>query len=225
MMRVVSVGPWWSDQPMLALAALIVAVSMPAARVDGIGPRVADQRTPFSGAAPTSVVVKGGLRVTVSEGAPQVTVTAEKNLQSMVTIVVVGGALTITTVGEPVSDGGVVVAVHLPSLSTVKLQGAVRFSGSLQGDAVVESSGASELTLKGTPKSLALTAKGATKVQAAALKTDTVTLVVSGAASVDLGPCDLLVVSGSGVGRVRYRGDPKVTSKASGTVKVSKAGA
>ncbi len=209
---------------MFAVAALVLAVSLPTARVDGAGPRAAEARTPFgAGAAPSSVVVKGALTVVVTVGAPQVTVTAEKNLQAMVTVEVVGGALQIQTVGEPVSNKGVVVAVRLPSLSTVKLQGAVRFSGTLAGDAAVELGGASELTADGNPRSLSITAKGASSLHAAALKTGTVTLTVSGAANVELGLCDSLTIAGNGVGKVRYRGAPKITSKASGTVKVSKA--
>jgi len=210
---------------MLAYAALVLAVSLPTARVDGVGARVSDARTPFSGVAPSSLVVKGTVQVTVSEGAPQVTVTAEKNLQSMVTVTVVGGVLEVKTVGEPVSDKGVVVAVRLPSLSTLKLQGAVRFTGELSGEATVEVGGASELTLKGTPKNLTIVARGASSIHAAALKTNAVKLTVGGAASVDVGPCETLTINGNGVGRIRYRGDPKITSKASGTVKVSKAGA
>jgi len=211
---------------MLAFAALVLAVSLPTARVDGVGARVTDPRTPFSaGSAPSALVVKGALQVTVTEGPAQVTVTAEKNLLAMVSVEVVGGVLEVKTIGEPVSDKGVVVAVRLPSLEKLTSNGAVRFNGALDGDATVDVGGASELTLKGTPKSLTITAKGAASIHAGALKTGAVKLTVGGAASVDLGPCESLVIAGNGVGRIRYRGDPKITSKASGTVKVSKAGA
>ena len=210
---------------MRAFAVLVLAVSLPAARVDGAGPRATDTRTPFAaGTAPSSLRVKGALQVTVTEGAPQVTVTAEKNLLAMVTVEVVGGVLEVKTVGEPVSDKGVVVAVRLPALSTLKLHGSVRFSGVLQGEAVVDVGGASELKLTGAPKNLTMTAKGASSIHAGALKTNAVKLTVGGAANVDLGPCESLTITGNGVGQIRYRGDPKITSKASGTVKVSKAG-
>lgn len=207
---------------MFALAALVLAVSLPAARVEGSGPRTSDARKVPG--APTALVVKGPLHVTVSEGAAAVTVTAEKNLQNLVVVEVVAGALHIHTVGEPVSPAGVVVAVRVPSLRSLTLQGAVHCTATLDGAADVELSGASEATLKGKTTSLDVTVRGAGVVNATAVVTNDVRVTVGGAASVDVGSPARLAVSGSGVGKVRYRGSPQVTSKASRTVKVTKVG-
>ncbi len=209
---------------MFALAAAIVfAVTLPAARVEGIGQRGADVRK-LSAPAPTALVVKGPLQVTVTEGAASVTVTAEKNLQPLVVVEQVAGTLHIHTVGEPVSPGGVVVAVRVPSLRRLTLQGAVRCTATIEGAVEVELSGASDATLKGKASTLAITARGAGVVNATAVDTDDISVTVGGAVTVDVGSPARLNVSGSGVGKVRYRGAPELKSKATRTVKVMKVG-
>ncbi len=208
---------------MFAVVAVVLAVSLPAARVEGRGPRSTDAR-PLSGAAPTALVVKGPLQVTVTEGAASVSVTAEKNLQSLVVVQLIAGVLHINTVGEPVSPAGVVVRVRVPSLHKLTLQGAVHCTATLDGAADVELSGASEATLSGTTTSLNVTVRGAGVVRATSVVTNDVRVTVGGAASVDVGSPARLAVSGSGVGKVRYRGSPQLTSNASRTVKVTKVG-
>lgn len=209
---------------MLTIAALVVAVSLPAARVEGAGARVTEARPVAAATAPSALVVRGALTVTLSEGPAHVDVTAEKNLLPLITVDVSGGTITVATKGEPVSEAGVVVHVRLPATSSIKVVGAVHLTAALKGDVAIDASGASEITLKGTVRTLTLGAKGATAVHAAALKADSVKVTIGGAATIDVGPSDALSIAGGGVGRVRYHGTPKLTSTASGTVKVTKAG-
>jgi len=204
------------------LAALLAfALCAPAARVEGVGPRVDDVR-----AVPreiTGLVVRGPLRVeVVAAEVPRAVVTAEANLQSMVVLTPQATTLELSVVGDPVSAAGILVTLEMPPPSTVSVLGAARVATPVRGDARVETSGAARVRVTGQPDRLALVARGASAIDAATVNVGDVNVEVAGAVEVDVAARTSLAVSGGGVGRVRYRGDPRLQTKVAPTVKVSR---
>jgi hypothetical protein len=202
-------------------AVLALALCAPAARVEGVGPRVDDVRV--VGAHARTLVVRGPVHVElIAAERPRAVVSAEANLQPMVVLAEREGVLEVVVVGDPVSPAGLVVALEMPAPSAVSVSGAGRVSTPVSGRARVEASGASRLQIGGRPEHLTIVARGASSVDAGAVIVNDADVEVGGAAEVEVGPRQGLSVSGGGVGRVRYRGNPVVQTKVSPTVKVTR---
>lgn len=205
-------------------AAILLSSLLTAAPVDGVGPRVESVRTMMATEAVTVVEVAGTLRLEVREGASGlgVTVVAEANLQPLVEVSVQGNTLRVATRGQPISKDAVVVIVTMPAPSLLRVTGPAEVRAVLRGAASIEASGASRVVTSGRPGNLAIKARGATSINTATTVCDAVTVDVGGAAEVEVGAGRTLAVTGNGVGRVRYRGNPQVTTTVSATVKVTR---
>ena len=108
-------------------------------------------------------------------------------------------------------DGDVKVFIVTPTLDRVETSGAVTLTARrLQGERLdVECSGATQLTLAGEVKTLALDLSGASEVHALALEAATVEVEASGASQVKVRATERLTVDASGATSVRYSGEPK----------------
>ena len=202
-------------------AVMALALCLPAARVDGTGPRVEEIRPLPSELV--SVIVRGPLRVeVVAAEVSRAVVSAEANLLSMVVLTSQGATLEVGVVGDPVSSAGILVTLEMPPPSSVAALGAARVATPVRGDARVETSGAARVQVSGQADRLALVARGASAIDAAAVSVGDVSVEVAGAVEVDVTARTSLAVSGHGVGRVRYRGDPRLQTKVAPTVKVSR---
>jgi len=210
---------------MLAAVAIALTLSVPVARTDGVGPRVEDLRV-LGGpdGAPDAIAVRGAVKVEVISGIPGVTVSveAEQNLQAMVRTVVERGVLRIETVGDPISVKGITARVTVPKLSRLSATGAAQVTAPLRGACTIEVSGAAQMRLSGAPEAVTIVARGAASLDARQLSAERITVALDGAAEVDLGPSDALLVTGRGVGRVRYRGTPTVSTDVGPSVKVTR---
>jgi hypothetical protein len=67
-----------------------------------------------------------------------------------------------------------------------------------------------------------IVSRGAATVDAVGVVVEDATVEINGASEVEVGPAKGLSVTGSGVGRVRYRGDPRLRTSVSPTVKVTR---
>ena len=204
--------------------ALFACLALSAAPIDGSGPRVEEFRVVPAGVTPTIVDVRGPVRVEVHgrDGAPDVRVIAEQDLQALVSVTVEGDTIRIVTKAQPSSSDAIVVLLSMPAPLVLRVTGPVQLSAPLAGAAYIEASGASRVVATGRPLSLRIKARGATAINTKALSTGDVTVDMGGAAELDLGTSLSLSVTGSGVGKVRYRGNPKVTTHVASSVKVSR---
>jgi hypothetical protein len=82
--------------------------------------------------------------------------------------------------------------------------------------------GAIEMNLLGRVDVLTITLAGAADINAYPMDTKECYLAIAGAANVEVSVSDILHVTISGTGTVRYKGDPVVTSNISGTGEVVK---
>jgi hypothetical protein len=202
-------------------AVLALALCAPAARVEGVGPRVDDVR-PIAPET-TGLVVHGALQVDVVVAeAPRAVVSAEANLQPLISLTQKGATLELTVVGDTVSPAGIRVTLEMPAPSSVSVLGAARVATPLRGEARVETSGASRVRLTGQPERLTLLARGASAIDATGVTVGDVVVEVAGAVEVEVAAQTSLSVAGGGVGRVRYRGNPRLQTKVSPTVKVTR---
>jgi hypothetical protein len=205
----------------MLVAVLAFALWAPAARVEGVGARVDDVRA--LAAVPRALVVRGPLRVDVVEAeAPRAVITAESNLLPMVVVTERDGVLEIAVKGDPVSPAGIAVVVQSPAPSSLSVSGAARVSAPVKGRARVETSGAARVKVGGAAEHLTIVTRGASSVDASAVVVDDVVVEIAGASEVEVGARQSLAVSGGGVGRVRYRGNPSVQTKVAPTVKVTR---
>jgi hypothetical protein len=76
--------------------------------------------------------------------------------------------------------------------------------------------------LTGQPERLTLLARGASAIDATGVTVGDVVVEVAGAVEVEVAAQTSLSVAGGGVGRVRYRGNPRLQTKVSPTVKVTR---
>lgn len=200
---------------------LAIALCAPAARVDGIGARVDDVR-PIARET-TGLIVRGPLQVeVVLAEMPRAVVSAEANLQPLIALTQQGTTLVVTVIGDVISPAGIRVTLEMAAPSSVAVLGAARVATPLGGHARGETSGAARLRLSGQPERLALVARGASTIDAAGVVVDDVMVEVAGAVEVDVAARASLAVSGGGVGRVRYRGNPRLLTNVSPTVKVTR---
>jgi hypothetical protein len=205
-------------------AAVFACLTLSAAPLEGSGARVEESRVLPERATPTIVDVTGPVRVEVRDrdGAPDVRVIAEQELQALVRVTVDGDTLRIVTKAQPSSSEGIIVIVSMPSPLMLRVTGPVQLSAPLAGAASIDASGASRVVATGRPLSLRIKARGATAINTQAVSTGDVTVDVGGAVELDLGTSHSLSVTGTGVGKVRYRGNPKVITNVSSSVKVSR---
>lgn len=86
----------------------------------------------------------------------------------------------------------------------------------------IDLSGASELDVEGNGKEMSVDLSGASKLNAFDTLVDKATLYVSGASTSRVNVKETLNIKASGASKIRYRGNPKVSSNLSGSSKVEK---
>ncbi len=216
----------------MVVAFTVVVLSACAAGVAGVGPAIDDVRKVDHVDAVSAIDVSGALHVVVADaapgGGPVVVVRAEKNLQPLVQVKVDGATLRVSMKGRPMSSEAITVTVRGLALRNYLLHGPVVVDASVGAAGRVKAvevsaEGAARAVFVGAVGHLGVNARGAVLVDAFGVSADDVDVVVAGAARVNVGPAKALVVGGGGVAKVRYKGDPTLTTNVAPTVKVSKA--
>jgi hypothetical protein len=168
----------------------------------------------------TGVELAGSNTVVVHVGGPQsVAVVGDDNLVGRITTVVRNGRLVIDDTGEISTRAPMRVAVSVPSLDAVVLDGA----GTLTVDGVTSEEFSAELAGDGT---LAVTG-GAERVSAVLTGTGTLdlhelaatdgTAQLQGTGTIRVHVTSMLEAALTGTGSILYRGDPTVTMHNTGT--------
>lgn len=190
--------------------------------VHGSGVRKSEKRelAPF-----TAIETSGAFEINVTCQKPaSFEIEADDNILPLVETEVRGGVLHLTTTKSYSSGGGIVVQITLPNLESVRSTGAGKFRVmDLKNDHFkIDTTGAATIVAQGQSKSLDLSSTGAGKIDAHDLRAGEANVRVTGAAAVEVYAIDQLDVDVSGVGRVTYSGDPKVSKHISGAGQVNK---
>ena len=157
-------------------------------------------------------------------GPPSLSLTTDENLLPNIATSVNGNVLRIETHGQIAPTHGVRLVITSESLGGADLSGALKLEASqLSGDRfILETSGASKVTLAGAANRLAANLTGASKLNAAALQSQDVEISVTGAGKADVTATNTLKAAITGAGRVSYGGNPKsIEKKITGAGKIS----
>lgn len=162
---------------------------------------------------------KGPISITVNVGQPQsVTVSGSDDFVSQLKTEVVQNELTISLPerhGGQASSGHPHVAINLPSLSRLKVEGAGEtIVNRVAGERLdVSYLGAGHLVANGKVKLLRLAAKGVGEVDTHALQAERVDVNFEGVGAVSVYARDTLNAIARGMGSLSYYGHPRVINK------------
>ena len=230
--------------PLLSLAAALALALTTACgigggnRVVGTGPLVANERmlVEFD-----QLVVEAPVNVIVTRGTSRrVTVNAQVDVQPILLTEVKGDRLTISMKGKANADAGTNVAITIPDLEALTVEGAGQltatdFAGNKlaietegSGDVMlrnlryesirVEQDGSGTVTLEGSGDELSLTHEGSGDYAGYGYDAREVKVTAEGSGDARVTASSTLKIDLSGSGNVYYRGDPKLelTDKGSG---------
>jgi len=173
------------------------------------------------------IVLTGAAKLDVQASAAQkVVVEADDNIVPLIETEVQGGVLRIkrTKSFRDVFDHGVTVRISVPQLHGIEVSGActAKVAGLSGGEFALEINGAGELEASGEVDDLRIAVAGAGQMDLVALKAKRADVNVAGAGNVKLTVTEELVAKVSGVGEIRYGGDPaRVQPKILGVGKIS----
>jgi hypothetical protein len=147
----------------------------------------------------------------------------DDNLLPLVTTEVSGKRLVIGNKQDLSPKLDLVATVSAPDVTLVRCSGAceVEVSNVKNDKLALELSGAGSISASGETKELAIDVSGAGKATVEQLRASTITVRLSGAGDVRVGPADKLDADVSGAGAVIYDGNPTVTKHVSGAGNVS----
>ena len=172
----------------------------------------------------TRIQAGGFYEIEWHPGAPSLSVTTDENLLGNVATKVDGNVLRIDVHGQIAPSHGIKIMVASTSLGGADLSGASKMEATgLSGDRfTLETSGATKVTLAGRTTRLVASLTGASKLDADALQTEAVEIVVTGAGKADVTATKSLQAAITGAGRVSYGGNPpQVQKKVTGAGKIS----
>lgn len=231
---------------MLALsltAALLVSACGLINVTNGSGTLTTETRD-VSGFTKIDLRTAANVELTVSD-VETVTVTADDNLQSLVTTTVENGWLLIDTPDNQNyrPSRPIVVEITIPVLSEITLSGAgdmtasgvdtdslivnlsgagdINITGLEAASLAANISGAGDLSLTGSVNEQVVTISGAGNYQAFELSSTSAVITVSGAGSASVSATGTLDARISGAGNITYSGSPTVTQNITGAGSIS----
>jgi len=208
--------------PLVLLALFFGCMGMKGPAIQGSGVARTDQRQPGNFQA---VRIDGMANVTIEVGAPTaVAVTADDNLLEIITTDVEGDTLVISSKQSYNTKVGVKVAITVPELSAVQINGAgdVKVSGLNAGkfSAIIRGSG--DIEAAGAAKELTANIEGSGNLKLGQLVAQSVSVSVAGSGDATVNASNQLSASIAGSGAVKYKGSPRNVQKSiagSGSVK------
>lgn len=180
--------------------------------VRGSGNRVTEKR-----AVPAflSVEVSGAYEVEiVAQQERSLEITGDDNILPLVTTEVRGNVLRIGSSKSFNISRPITVKITVPDLEGVSTSGASKINITAIKNAALEvdSSGASNISLKGETKKLKIGTSGAGNIEAKDLHAEKVSVESSGAGHVSVYATEQLDASASGVASIDYYGEPKTVN-------------
>lgn len=153
-----------------------------------------------------------------------VSVTIDDNLMEFVDLNVEDGKLKFNVTEQYTSGMGLKVDITIPKLKGVEVNGAGTATiKNVSAEAfAIDVSGASTVVADGSANSLDLQASGACSLKLYELESKKCTVDMSGAGSAMVHVTEMLDAKISGVGSVKYKGEPEVKKDVSGIGSVSK---
>ena len=195
---------------------------------EGNGTVVEDSRTleKFS-----SIEVDGNYTIELEQGEPGLVIKTDENLLPFIQTEVKGNTLRLKNTENKKGSDGINILIRYPELEELELSGAgsVTNRGTLQGKNLkievngasmvdlevevrkvdLEISGASSVTFQGTAQQLEADLSGAGNLDAYELRVRDASVNLSGVGGAQVYVTDNLQAKVSGVGGIRYKGDPQ----------------
>lgn len=151
-------------------------------------------------------------------------VEGDDNVLPLVSTEVKGNKLELSNTKSYSVNEPVTFRISVPNLEAISADGAgkIQITGVNNDKIQIYSNGAALITVSGTTKMVGVDTNGAAKIDTHNLRSAHAIVDTKGASKVDLGVCDRLDVTVSGVSHVTYRGDPVVNKTVHGPGKVEK---
>jgi Putative auto-transporter adhesin, head GIN domain len=198
--------------PAIALLAIVFGCHI-GNRMKGSGTMKTEKREL---AAFKGIETGGAFNLEITCQKPQsVEIQADDNLLPLVEAEVRDGVLHVDTKENYHSNKLITLRISVPDLNHVTIAGAgnVHITGIKNDKFEVSATGAAKMQLSGETKSVSIDNSGAGLIDAHDLRAPKADVKLSGAGQVEVYASDQLDVSISGVGRVKYSGQPKVVNK------------
>jgi putative autotransporter adhesin-like protein len=194
----------------IAIVSAISGCSPPGVKGDGV---IMTTNRPIGDFS--ALVVNGAYKIKWTSGKPALTISTDQNLLPLIETTVSGNTLEIDQEKQLRPSKGITINLSSASLSEVRVNGAVNFTGSsLAGhDLKLECNGASSINVDGAITNFEVNLSGASKLNAESLRTQTAKVSLNGAAYADIAVSDSLDASISGAGLLTYSGNPKSVEK------------
>jgi hypothetical protein len=162
-----------------------------------------------------NIDARGAFAIEWQSGSPSVRITTDENLLPYINSNVSDNTLHLRTREQIRPSHGVQVVISSPTRAGATISGAVRLTAKqLSGSRfVVESRGASRVTLDGQIDELLADMTGASELTASGLQTKTTEISTTGAADAEIAVAEKLKVAITGAGKVRYSGNPPTIEK------------
>jgi hypothetical protein len=166
----------------------------------------------------TKLEAAGGFEILWTSGAPQLSITTDKNLLPHIHSEMVGETLRISTDQSLRPTGKIKIKTASEAVSDLDLSGAIQLSAQeISGPALnLRSAGAVSVELGGQIANLTADLSGASQLKAPSLSAKIASVTMAGAGAADVAVSDRLNVSISGAGTVTYSGNPAVEKSISG---------
>lgn len=195
----------------------------------------------------SSITIEGSYTIELEQGAPGLTIETDENLLPLIQTEVKRNTLRLSNTKNIKGSDGVIIRIRYPELEKLEVGGAAQITntGTMQarnleievrGAAMVELeleakkleldlSGASSVTFKGTARQLQADLSGAGNLEAYELQVRDATVNLSGIGSAEVYVTDNLQAKVSGVGGIRYKGEPSnIQRQVSGVGSIEPAG-
>jgi len=161
------------------------------------------------------IVVDGVFRVNVMCGKnPEITITADENLHSLISAAANNGKLQLSTTGSYCATNSFVADISLNELASIIADGSseleVNCNSAANGKLAIELRGTSSMTISGTAKNVRMSLQDSTEIDAFQLKAEMVDIKASDASTARVNVSQKLTGSGSDASTINYRGQPRI---------------
>lgn len=196
----------------------------------------------------SSIVVEGGYNIELEQGEPSILIKTDENLIPLIQAEVKRNTLRLSNSESLKGSDGITIRIRYPELEKLEIGGAAKVSNAgtigakdleiaVKGAALVDLEvearkleldldGASSVSFKGTARQLEADLSGAGNLEAYELRVRDAVVKLSGIGNAEVYVTDNLQAKVSGVGSIRYKGDPQnIQRDVSGVGSIKPAGA
>lgn len=163
------------------------------------------------------IVVDGVFDVNVSCGhSAGVSITADDNLHSLISVTTKNGKLHLSTLGSYCTANSFKADISLVELASISADGSSELvadcSTAANGKLSLDLRGTSSMTISGKVKDITLTLQDSIELDATQLVAENVSIKISDAATARVNASKKLIGEGSDASEIHYRGQPQVVN-------------